>query len=134
VVLKALIARTRAALLNGDTVVLSTDGLRAAGVPFETLFEGIDEQLGVKSRSSTKPSAGSEIAGTSVGTSIRAKKPANVTSNAESGDPKTVKPSSTTKRPRSTRGIQIKPTSSSPRRGVQKTTPKSSPAEKSEAN
>jgi hypothetical protein len=134
VVLKALIARTRAALLDGDTVVLSTDGLRAAGVPFETLFEGIDEQLGVKSRSSTKPSAGSGIAGTSVGTSIRAKKPANVTSNAESGDPKTVKPSSTTKRPRSTRGIQIKPTSSSPRKGVQKTTPKSSPAEKSEAN
>jgi hypothetical protein len=121
VVLKALIARTRTALLKGDTVVLSTDGLRAAGVPFETLFEGIDEQLGVESESSTESSSRSGIAGTSVSASIRKKRSADRRSNAEGGVPKTTKPSSTTKSARSTEGVQIKPTSSSPVRGVQKT-------------
>lgn len=42
-----VIRRTREALLEGHTVILRTDGLRAAGVRFEQLIEGIDEALGV---------------------------------------------------------------------------------------
>ena len=51
-VIEELIAKIRAALLEGDTVIFRSDGLRAAGVPFERLVEGIDEQLGVDSGSS----------------------------------------------------------------------------------
>ncbi len=48
-VIEEVIAKIRAALLEGDTVIFRSDGLRAAGVPFERLVEGIDEQLGVDS-------------------------------------------------------------------------------------
>lgn len=51
-VLEGVIQRTRAALLQGDTVIIRTDGLRAAGIPFERLVEGIDEQMEIQSRSS----------------------------------------------------------------------------------
>ncbi len=44
-----VIRRTREALLEGHTVILRTDGLRAAGVRFDQLIEGIDEALGVDS-------------------------------------------------------------------------------------
>ena len=62
-VLEGLIQKTRAALLQGDTVIIRTDGLRAAGVPFERLVAGIDEQMGISSNSS----GGSSVADTSVG-------------------------------------------------------------------
>ncbi len=52
-VLEELVQRTRAALLNGDTVILRTDGIRAAGIPFERFVEGIDEQMGIETGSAT---------------------------------------------------------------------------------
>jgi hypothetical protein len=48
-VLAEVIGRIRAALLEGHTVIFRSDGLRAAGVTFEQLIAGIDEQLGVDS-------------------------------------------------------------------------------------
>lgn len=51
------IARIRAALLEGHTVVFRGDGLRHAGVTIDQLVEGIDEQLGVD------PNADSRVAG-----------------------------------------------------------------------
>ena len=50
-VIAEVIGRIRAALLEGDTVIFRSDGLRAAGVSLEQLVEGIDEQLGVDSGS-----------------------------------------------------------------------------------
>jgi hypothetical protein len=125
-VLEEIIQRTRTALLEGDTVILRTDGLRAAGVPFERLVEGIDEQLGVQSGSS----AGSGISDVSVDASIR-EKPAAPVSNGEVGNSKVSKPSSATKSPDSTGGLEIKPTS--PVSGVQKAKPRSNSRAKSKA-
>ena len=50
-VIEDLVRRIREALLEGHTVIFRSDGLRAAGVSFEQLIEGIDEQLGVESDS-----------------------------------------------------------------------------------
>ena len=111
-VLEDIIQRTRAALLRGDTVILRTDGLRAAGVPFERLVEGIDEQLGIESSSS----AGSEISGKSPENSIRAK-PLVPASTATGGDSNSATPAKTTKRDRSTGILKISPSSSN---GVEK--------------
>ena len=61
-VLEGVIQSTRAALLQGDTVIIRTDGLRAAGIPFERLVEGIDEQMGIQSGSSGGSSGGSSAA------------------------------------------------------------------------
>ena len=111
-VLEDIIQRTRAALLRGDTVILRTDGLRAAGVPFERLVEGIDEQLGIESSSS----AGSEISGKSPENSIRAK-PLVPASTATGGDSNSATPATTTKGDRSTGILKINPSSSN---GVEK--------------
>jgi hypothetical protein len=62
-VIAEVIGRIRAALLEGDTVIFRSDGLRAAGVPFEQLIAGIDEQLGVDSGSAgSAGGAGSDSA------------------------------------------------------------------------
>ncbi len=60
-VLEGVIQSTRAALLQGDTVIIRTDGLRAAGIPFERLVEGIDEQMGIQSGSSGGSSARGQL-------------------------------------------------------------------------
>ena len=105
-VLEDIIQRTRAALLRGDTVILRTDGLRAAGVPFERLVEGIDEQLGIESSSS----AGSEISGKSPENSIRAK-PLVPASTARGENSNSATPAKTTKGDRSTGILKINPSS-----------------------
>lgn len=53
-VIEPLIARIRAALLEGHSVAFRSDGLRKAGIPMSRLTEGIDEQLGVRSESDAK--------------------------------------------------------------------------------
>jgi hypothetical protein len=57
-VIADLVARIRAALLEGHTVLFRGDGLRAAGVSIEQIVAGIDEQLGVESGSGGGAGAG----------------------------------------------------------------------------
>ena len=123
-VLEGVIQRTRAALLQGDTVIIRTDGLRAAGIPLERLVEGIDEQLGVQSRASHSSSASH----TSTPGSIRevTSRPAAIF-NAK--DSNASRPGATgSERKTSTEGLKIQRTSV---KGVQKIKPKAAAKSKS---
>lgn len=66
-VIEDVIRRTREALLEGHTVILRTDGLRAAGVRFEQLIEGIDEALGVDPQDRALPGPPTDLAGAKAG-------------------------------------------------------------------
>ena len=59
-VIADVVGRIRAALLDGDTVLFRSDGIRAAGVSLNQLVAGIDEQLGVDSGSSGGGSGGGD--------------------------------------------------------------------------
>ncbi len=112
-VLEDLIQRTRAALLQGDTIILRTDGLRAAGVPFERLVEGIDEQMGIQTGTSAGSGASQPSSTGSVGQKTRRPvAPSNV--SEPDAPPPTVEKTGG----RSTEGLQIKPATVN---GVQKT-------------
>ena len=51
-------------------MIIRTDGLRAAGIPFERLVEGIDEQMGIQSGSSGGSSAADSAAAGSNGPTL----------------------------------------------------------------
>ena len=111
-VLEGLIQKTRAALLQGDTVIIRTDGLRAAGVPFERLVAGIDEQMGISSNSS----GGSSVADTSAG-GFNGPTLARPAPNFDAENPPKSTTTSSDKKG-SVGGLKIKRTST---KGVQKT-------------
>ena len=123
-VLEGVIQRTRAALLQGDTVIIRTDGLRAAGIPFERLVEGIDEQMGIQSGSSGGSSAADSAAAGSNGPTLA--RPAPIFDAKSSNTSKST--STNSERNGSAGSLKIKRTST---KGVRKTKSKSAAKSKS---
>jgi hypothetical protein len=123
-VLEGVIQRTRAALLQGDTVIIRTDGLRAAGIPFERLVEGIDEQMGIQSGSSGGSSAADSSAAGSNGPTLA--RPAPIFDAKNSNTSKSTTTSS--EKNGSAGSLKIKRTSTE---GVRKTRAKSAAKSKS---
>ena len=123
-VLEGVIQSTRAALLQGDTVIIRTDGLRAAGIPFERLVEGIDEQMGIQSGSSGGSNAPDSAAAGSNGPTLARPAP-----NIDATILNTSKSTSTnSERNGSAGSLKIKRTST---KGVRKTKSKSAAKTKS---